>query len=207
MKIETIMVGPLAVNCYVIACDTTRNAAVIDPGDDEEKILSLIKNKNFNLTHILITHGHVDHIAAVAEIKKTTQAEINMSKDDLMLVENAGFQADMFDLRSPKHFSIDRFIKDKDQIRVGNLHIKVMATPGHSPGGVCYYTENCLFAGDTLFSDSIGRTDLPGGSYELLLSSIRNKLLILPPNTKVYPGHGPITTIEREFKFNPFLST
>ncbi|MBN2412569.1 MBL fold metallo-hydrolase [candidate division KSB1 bacterium] len=200
------MVGPIAVNCYVIACETTRKAAVVDPGDDEGKILTVIKNNNYNLTHILLTHGHVDHIAAVVEVKKATQAEINMCKDDLILVENSGIQADIFGLRPAGYFTIDKYLRDEDKINVGNLEIKVIFTPGHSPGGVCYLTENCLFTGDTLFSESIGRTDLPGGSYESLLSSIRNKLLILPSETIVYPGHGQATTIERELQFNPFLS-
>ena len=196
----------MAVNCYVLACDRTRKAAVIDPGDNEEKILSYIKNNNFNVTHILLTHGHVDHIAAVSEIKKATRAEIMMSKDDLILVNNAATQARLFDLRPAGYFTIDRYVKDEEQIKVGDMVIRVLATPGHSPGGVCYLLENYLFAGDTLFAESIGRTDLPGGSYELLLTSIRNKLLILPSNTVVYPGHGPATTIERELQFNPFLS-
>lgn len=206
MIVEKIMVGPIAVNCYVIACETTRKAAVVDPGDDEGKILTVIKNNNYNLTHILLTHGHVDHIAAVVEVKKATQAEINMCKDDLILVENSGIQADIFGLRPAGYFTIDKYLRDEDKINVGNLEIKVIFTPGHSPGGVCYLTENCLFTGDTLFSESIGRTDLPGGSYESLLSSIRNKLLILPSETIVYPGHGQATTIERELQFNPFLS-
>ncbi len=206
MIVEKIMVGPIAVNCYVVACETTKRAAVIDPGDDEGEILTVIKNNNYNVTHILLTHGHVDHIAAVAEIKKATGAEINMRRDDLVLVENSGIQADMFGLRPAGDFTIDKYIQDEAQIKVGNLIITAISTPGHSPGGVCYLTENCLFSGDTLFADSIGRTDLPGGSYELLLSSIRNKLLTLPPETIVYPGHGPATTIAREIKFNPFTS-
>jgi len=200
------MVGPLAVNCYVIACDKTRKAAIIDPGDDEDKILSYIKSNNFHVTHILLTHGHVDHLAAVAEIKKVTQAEIMMSKDDLILVKNAGTQAKLFDLRPADHFTVDSYVKDDFQFKVGEINFKVITTPAHSPGGVCYYTENYLFAGDTLFAESIGRTDLPGGSYESLLLSIRNKLLILPFNTIVYPGHGPSTTIEKEMKFNPYLT-
>jgi len=194
------------VNCYVIACDKTRKAAIIDPGDDEDKILSFIKNNNFHVTHILLTHGHVDHLAGVAEIKKATQAEIMMSKDDLILVNNAGTQAKLFDLRPADHFTVDRYVNDDFQFKVGDINIKVITTPGHSPGGVCYYIQNYLFSGDTLFAESIGRTDLPGGSYELLLSSIRNKLLILPFNTIVYPGHGPSTTIERERKFNPYIT-
>ncbi len=206
MIIKTVPVGPLEVNCYILACKDTGEAVVIDPGDDEEQILAAIKEDNFKVTHILLTHGHADHIAAVAEIQKATGAKIFINHDDDLLIKNAGMQAAMFGLRNPPPFQIDTFLHDGDKIVFGPHEIKALATPGHSPGCVCFYVNGCLFSGDTLFWDSIGRTDLPGGSHTQIINSILNKLFTLPDETRVYPGHGLPTSIERERKCNPFVN-
>lgn len=205
MHIETITVGPLMVNSYIVACDATNEAAVIDPGEEEDKILQKIGEMGARVKYILLTHGHVDHLGAVAEMQQATGAEICIHKNDEPFVENAGVQASFFDLRVPAPFKIDHYVKDGDELQVGELTFSVLETPGHSPGGVCYLCGDSLFSGDTLFQQSIGRTDLPGGVHRQLLDSIGKKLLILPEKTKVYPGHGPATTIGEEKRLNPFL--
>ncbi len=206
LHIDTINVGPLMVNSYLVMCENTKEATVIDPGEDEDKIKRKIGGRGAKVKYILLTHGHVDHIGAVAEIQQATGAEICIHRDDVALVENAGIQASFFNLRVPAPFKINQYIKDGDELQVGELTFCVMETPGHSPGGVCYLCQDHLFAGDTLFQQSIGRTDFPGGSHQQLLNSISKKLLILPDRTKVYPGHGPATTIGNEKRFNPFLA-
>ncbi len=206
MIIENVSVGPLDVNCYIVGCESTRQAAIIDPGEDEEKILERLKALNLNATHIVLTHGHVDHIGAVPEIQQATNALILMGQNDRLLVENAVLQAEMFSLRVPGLFNVDQYLADNDEIVVGSFSFKVITTPGHSPGGICLLYERHLWAGDTLFFNSVGRTDLPGGSMEELYSSIKNKLYLLHPETIVYPGHGDYTTIGHEMKHNPYIS-
>ncbi|NOY59198.1 MAG: MBL fold metallo-hydrolase [Calditrichaeota bacterium] len=193
------------VNSYLVVCENTKAAVVIDPGEDEDKILRKIRERGAKIKYILLTHGHVDHLGAVAEIQQETGAEICIHKNEVPFVENAGVQASFFDLRIPTPFKIDHYVKDGDELQVGELIFRVLETPGHSPGGVCYLCGDCLFSGDTLFQQSIGRTDLPGGAQQQLLDSIAKKLLILPERIKVYPGHGPATTIGDEKRLNPFL--
>jgi len=204
--VKTVPVGPLEVNCYILGCKDTAQAVIIDPGDDEEQILAAIKENNFKITHILLTHGHADHIAAVAEIQQATGAKVLIHQGDHLLVEHAKMQAAMFDLRVPTPFKIDAYLQDGETISFGKHKLTVLSTPGHSPGCVCFINNGYLFSGDTLFWDSIGRTDLPGGSHSKILQSIRNKLFTLPPETRVYPGHGLPTTIAREIKCNPFIN-
>ncbi|NIA30740.1 MAG: MBL fold metallo-hydrolase [Actinobacteria bacterium] len=205
MHIETITVGPLMVNSYLVVCENTNEAVVIDPGEEEDKILQRIGEMGARVKYILLTHGHVDHLGAVAEVQTATGAEICIHKNDVPFVENAAVQASFFDLRIPAPFKINHYVKDGDELKVGESIFRVLETPGHSPGGVCYLCGDFLFSGDTLFQQSIGRTDLPGGAHRQLLDSIAKKLMILPERTKVYPGHGPATTIGDEKRLNPFL--
>ena len=206
MFVETVIVGPLMVNCYLVGCEQSRRAVLIDPGDDEEKLIQKLHTAGLELDYILLTHGHIDHITAVAPIRKACGGKIVIHQNDAFLIENSDNQAKMLGLKEPESFTPDEFIKEGDRLAIDGFDISVIETPGHSPGGVCFKVDDCLFVGDTLFYDSIGRTDLFGGSYDELMSSIQNKLLILPPDTNVYPGHGQPTTIAREKEHNPFIN-
>lgn len=205
MTIDAIVVGPIQVNCYLIACDDTRDAVVIDPGDDASRILQRITAQKLTLRRILLTHGHFDHFGAAAELKAATGAAICAHHADLSLIVDAPAHAALFGLPAPKPFEIDRFVAEGDEITWGRLCAQVLETPGHSPGSVSFLLDKEVFVGDVLFSRSIGRTDLFGGSYEQLLRSIRDKLLVLDDDVRVHSGHGPPTTIGRERKYNPFL--
>jgi hydroxyacylglutathione hydrolase len=204
VTIEAIVVGPIDVNCYIVAC-STGEAAIIDPGDDAEIILERIASKKLTVRHILLTHGHFDHIGAVAALQKATGALVHAHRDDLDLIQHAPAQAAFFGLPATEPFTVDSFVADGDEIVWGSLAATVLATPGHSPGSVCYLVDKNVFVGDTLFSRSIGRTDLFGGNYDQLLRSIKEILMTLPDDVTVYSGHGPKTTIGREKKYNPFI--
>lgn len=206
MILEKIVVGPLVVNCYIIGCEKTRQSAVIDPGDEVEKIISIIKQNNLLLKYILLTHGHVDHITQLEKLKQTMTAETLMHAEDQFLFENISAQAIMFGLPDPGDPKPDRFITDGEIIKLGELKVKAIHTPGHSPGSVTYHVEDNLFVGDLIFSGSIGRTDLPGGNYEALINSVQSKIFAFPEQTPIHPGHGPMTTVGNEKKFNPFFS-
>lgn len=205
MIIEHLVVGPLSVNCYILACETTRKAAVIDPGDEGQRILAKAEMMGVEIVSIINTHGHFDHIGANSYLKNHTNAKLIIHDDDnalLPLAAEHGLRYGITVAPSPKP---DLTVSDGDVIEVGNLRVKVIDTPGHSPGGICLLVENSLFSGDTLFAESIGRTDLPGGNFDQLISSIKLKLLTLPGDIKVYPGHGEDTTIKREEQANPFI--
>lgn len=205
MDIETIIVGPIEVNCYIVSCPKTAQAAVIDPGENADDILHILKTSSLELKYILLTHGHFDHIGAVVPLQHATNAQVLMHKADQSLVDAARDQSTAFGLPPVQPFKADRYISHGDQIEMGALEATVIHTPGHSPGGVSFYFDTELFAGDTLFYGGIGRTDLPGGSFSQLLDSIKRNLFTLPDETTVYSGHGPKTTIGREKKFNPFV--
>lgn len=206
MILERIAVGPLAVNCYIIGCEKTRHSAVIDPGDEVERIVSAIKKNDLSLKYILLTHGHVDHVTQLATLKNKIPAEVFMHAGDLFLFENISIQAMMFGLPDPGHPQPDRFFADGEKLALGELELRVIHTPGHSPGSVTYQIKDNLFVGDLIFSGSIGRTDLPGGNYETLINSVQKKIFTFPDATKIYPGHGPMTTVGQEKRFNPFFS-
>ncbi len=205
MLIETIIVSPFLANCYLVACEETKHCAIIDPGDHGERILAKLHENDWTAKYILLTHGHIDHIGAVAEIKAATKAETVLHKKDLLFIRTAKIQARLYGLKIPEKFEVDRYAVDGDRLTMGTIDFAVIETPGHSSGGVCYQAGESIFVGDTLFFDTIGRTDLPGGSYDQLIESIKSRLLVLPAETKVYPGHGPGTTIGREREMNPFL--
>lgn len=206
MKIKQLVVGPLGVNCYIVSCEDTKQAAIIDPGDQAEKILG--KLKGLNAVAIVNTHGHADHIGANAAIKESTKAPIFIHEADAPMLSNARLNLSAFmgeEILSP---DADRILKSGDTIVIGGLRFYVLHTPGHTPGGICLLEkeQSVLFSGDTLFAESVGRTDFPGGSMVQLAEAVQSKLMILPDNVKVLPGHGPATTIGHERSHNPFLA-
>ena len=206
MLVDLLPVGPLQVNCFILGCPATRKAAVIDPGDDFEKIQQALARHQLEVELILNTHGHFDHIGANAAMKEAYDAPLLIHPGDLPLLGLASAQAAAYGLSATNSPAPDRELKDGDRLRFGEQTLEVLHTPGHSPGGVCFYSEGLLVSGDTLFAGSIGRTDLPGGNHQQLLQSIADKLSGLPPQTRVLPGHGPLTTIEHELEYNPFLN-
>jgi hydroxyacylglutathione hydrolase len=206
VNVETFIVGPIEVNCYIVTCKKTNKAAVIDPGDNAADILKVVRSRSLDIEYILLTHGHFDHLGGVARIKKATNATVLMNKDDQYMVETAAQQAKLFGLPVPGEFDVDRFVDESDIIEIGNLKASILTTPGHSKGSVCYLFDKSVFVGDTLFYGGVGRTDLEGGSFEQLVHSIKSKLFTLSDDVKVYCGHGPSTTIGREKKYNPFIN-
>ncbi len=204
MKIITFPVGELGVNTYIISGDGT-GCAVIDPGGDAQKIKNALAENGLVARCILLTHGHFDHIGAVAELKRGGIPVYISAQDKDMLDDDVKNMAKPFNM-TVEHPTADVFVGDGDVISVADLEIKVIATPGHTPGGVCYLAEDNLFSGDTLFAHSVGRCDHPGGNHLLLIRSVKEKLLCLPAETKVYPGHGHATDIGTEKRFNPFLT-
>jgi glyoxylase-like metal-dependent hydrolase (beta-lactamase superfamily II) len=205
MIVETVVVGPFGVNCYILGCEQTSGAAIIDPGAEEDDILTKVEEMHLRVESVLITHGHIDHIGGVSGIKERTGARVYMHQADKDLIDIAPLQARLFGLTRPQPFTVDTFVEDGDTITIGRMTLDVLETPGHSPGGISFSAADSVFSGDALFYESIGRTDLPGGSLDQLARSIKGKLFNLPDNTVVYPGHGPATSIAHEKKFNPFM--
>ena len=212
MILESAAVGPFFKNGYVVGCERTKTAIFIDPGDEVEQLLDVIRSHELQVTHILLTHAHVDHVSGVAEAKRALHAPIYLHKDDLFLYQNAVRTGMMFGLTVEEPPPVDRFYDADAVIRFGDYQVRVVHTPGHCPGGVCLaITRNGdaaaprLFVGDTLFAGSIGRTDLPGGDYDTLLRSITETLFAFPDDSIVYSGHGPETTIGEEKAGNPFV--
>ncbi len=203
MKINRLIQSLFETNCYIVSCDTTNEAVIIDPGSDGEKIITFIADNNLNVKHILLTHGHFDHCASLSAIIEKIEAPISIHSDDLPLMVESKTQAFLYGIKIPDVPSPTNFIQEGDIFEFGENKLKAIHTPGHSPGGCCFFTDKILFSGDTLFSNSIGRTDLPGGNHQQILSSIKNNLYILDDDTIVYPGHGEETTIAEEKQFNP----
>ncbi len=202
MRLRRLEVGPFASNCYVLGDDDSPNGLVIDPGDDADLIIRAIKELGITVKSIVLTHAHIDHVAATAEVKRFTGAPVALHREDVPVLEAT---SSLFELYSPS-LEVDETLRQGDFIRAGKISLAVLHTPGHTPGGICLYGEGVLFTGDTLFAMGIGRTDLPGGDYSLLMDSLRD-LMKLPDDTVVYPGHGPETTIGDERNSNPFLRT
>ncbi|MCK5912853.1 MAG: MBL fold metallo-hydrolase, partial [Desulfuromusa sp.] len=198
--------GPLEVNCYILGCEETRKAAVIDPGGDVDRILQLLDKHRLKVEMIINTHGHFDHVGGNRKLLEATGAELIIHRDDIPVLDRAADHAAAFGLQTEPSPAPTRELIGGETLQLGKLVLQVIHTPGHSPGGICLYVDGTLIVGDTLFAGSIGRTDLPGGNHHLLISSIKEKLLPLPETTKVYPGHGPMTTIGQEKLYNPFLS-
>ncbi len=206
MILMRLIVGPLQVNCYILADEKTKEAVVIDPGDDAEDILKIIKEKGLTVKYIVNTHAHFDHVGANAKLKEATGAEILLHEADAALLSSSTSQAGMFGMKTAASPPADRYIRDGDVITAGEVSLTVLYTPGHSSGGISLLEDGMVFSGDALFTGSIGRTDLPGGDLMTLIGSIKSKLLDLPDDTRVFPGHGPDSTIGEEKKENPFLN-
>ena len=199
IKIEKFVTGPLATNIYIV-CDLQRQSFIVDPGYPSQKILDYIKQKELQIRYILITHGHFDHVGYVSDLKKETGAKIAMSEKDLgMMVQSYAWVGKQMGYQL-KEFIPDQLLKDGEVIKIGDIEIQILATPGHSPGSLSFYLEKnkVLFSGDTLFAGAVGRTDLPFASEETIWKSIRGKLFILPDDIRVLPGHGQETTIGKE---------
>ena len=205
MIIKLLVVGPLASNCYIVGDEATNEGVIVDPADEAEIILQSVAEFGLTIRSIILTHGHPDHIAALKEVKEATGAEIAVHTSDSEYHRQQAL-ALTFGFRCPSLPPPDRLLKDGDSLDIGELHFKVIHTPGHTPGGICLLGHGVLFSGDTLFNYGIGRYDLPGGDYAQLMNSLQATLMALPDETIVYPGHGPKTTIGAERRDNPFLN-
>lgn len=204
-KIIRLTNGMFQENCYIVASSSTKEAALIDPGEETDLFLRRLKHENLTLRSVWLTHGHVDHVDGVKRIVEQTGADVFLHPDDRGLYDRVSQQGAVWGLQSESAPPPDRDLAHGDELRVGDFSFIVLHVPGHSRGGVAFSGHGVVFAGDSLFAGSIGRTDLPGGDTETLLTSIREQLLTLPDETVVYPGHGPETTIGVERRTNPFL--
>jgi hydroxyacylglutathione hydrolase len=204
---EILPVGPLQCNCSVIGDEATREAMVIDPGDDIQDVLGLIRKHNLQVKQIIITHAHIDHVGGAMKLRAATGAPILLNQNDYALLKMLDVQAAWIGMADPGKVEIDQSLEQSDTVKAGSLAADVIHTPGHTEGSICLYfpLEKKLIAGDTLFAGSIGRTDLPGGSFDKIIRSLQEKVLALPDETVVVPGHGPQTTIGEERETNPFL--
>jgi glyoxylase-like metal-dependent hydrolase (beta-lactamase superfamily II) len=205
MILETFEVGPFLVNCYLVGCETTHDAMIIDPGDMGDMVLERARELNLQVKHIINTHGHADHIKDNGLVKDRTGAPIWIHPLDapMLPVPNHNLSAFFgFSISSPP---ADKFLEDGQEFKLGAISFKIIHTPGHSKGGVCLLHDRILFCGDTLFCESIGRTDLPGGDFDALEQSIRNRIYTLDDDVTVYPGHGPATSVGFEKHSNPFV--
>jgi hydroxyacylglutathione hydrolase len=207
MILKTLVVGPFASNCYIVGSESSKHGIIIDPGAEAKLILSTVNDLGMTVSLILVTHTHIDHIGALAPVKEGTGAKFAIHEAEA--TAGLGMFSRMLSSMSGGSFNQppkpDRLLKDGDTIDIDDLSLTVLHTPGHSPGGISLYGHGILFSGDTLFNCGIGRTDFPGCSYEQIMDSIKNKLMTLPDETIVYPGHGPATTIGKEKRGNPFL--
>ena len=204
MILEVRASAPFYKNGFVIGCDRTRQGIVIDPGDEAEALLAAVREHALQIKYILLTHAHIDHITGVALVKETLDVPVYLHKDDLLFYDHAVEQGQMFGLQIRQPPPVDAFY-DGGPIVFGDHGVRVHHTPGHCPGGVCLQIGTDLFVGDTLFAGSIGRTDLPGGNYDVLMHSITRVLFPLGDEATVHPGHGPDTTIGHERRTNPFV--
>jgi hydroxyacylglutathione hydrolase len=204
---QILPVGPLQCNCSIIGDESTREAIVIDPGDDIDDVLAAVSKHNLKVKQIVITHAHIDHVGGAMKLRAATGAPILLNQNDYALLKMLDVQAAWIGVATPGNVEIDHSVGQNDKVGAGSLSADIIHTPGHTEGSISLYfpLEKKLIAGDTLFAGSIGRTDLPGGSYKKIISSLHEKLLTLPDDTVVVPGHGPLTTIGEERQSNPFL--
>jgi hydroxyacylglutathione hydrolase len=204
---EIFPVGPLQCNCSVIGDETTHESMVIDPGDDINDVLAVVRKHSLQVKQIVITHAHIDHVGGAMKLRAATGAPILLNQNDYSLLKMLDVQAAWIGMRSPGTVEIDRSITTGETVTAGSLTADILHTPGHTEGSICLYfpAQKKLIAGDTLFAGSIGRTDLPGGSMQKILRSLHDTLLALPDETVVVPGHGELTTIGDERETNPFL--
>lgn len=205
---EILPVGPLRCNCSIIGDENTREAMVIDPGDDIEDVLTVLQKHSLTVKQIIITHAHIDHVGGAMKLRAATGAPILLNENDYALLQMLDEQAAWIGMAAPEKVEIDQNARPADTVKAGSLAAQILHTPGHTEGSICLYfaTEKRLIAGDTLFAGNIGRTDLPGGSFDKLIRSIHEKVLTLPDETVVVPGHGSLTSIGEERESNPFLA-
>jgi glyoxylase-like metal-dependent hydrolase (beta-lactamase superfamily II) len=206
MILIRLIVGPLQVNCFILADEKTKEAVVIDPGDDAREILKVIQDKGLRVRYIVNTHAHFDHVGANKAVKDATGAELLLHEADAPVLATVTKQARSFGMSSVSSPPPDRLLKHGDRIVAGEVSLTVLHTPGHTPGGISLLDEGVVFTGDSLFAGSIGRTDFPGGDLKTLLRSIKTNLMTLPDDTRVFSGHGPASTIGDEKRENPFLN-
>lgn len=199
------VVGPVQTNCYFLFDEETKECVVVDPGDDSEQILAYVQKKELKVRAILLTHGHFDHIQAVTDLKKVTEATVYASRAEKMIMESTTHNLSSV-MSAPCTISADVYLEDGQELELLGQTVRCILTPGHTIGGMCFYFPKAgiLFSGDTLFQESVGRTDFPTGSMSQIIHSIREKLLILPPAVRVYPGHGMMTSIGEEKMYNPY---
>ena len=205
MIIESLTVGPIQANCYVLGCEDTSEAAVVDPGAEADRILLTLANHKLTLRYIINTHGHFDHVGANKRLKEVTGARLLIHRIDAPMLSRLAESAATWGLSAENSPAPDRMLEDDDTVTFGNITLKVLHTPGHTQGGISLYTDNCVFVGDTLFAGSVGRTDFPGGDAGVLRKSIHAKLFSLEDTVTVYPGHMGKTTIGEERRNNPFV--
>ena len=207
MICEIVVVGPLAVNCIILGCEETREGVVVDAGGDAGQIIATVERLRLNISQVINTHGHFDHVGANQQVVARFNARLLIHEADVPMLERAAVVAKSYGIRGENSPQPDEFLCDGKEISFGECRMKVLHTPGHTQGGCCLYleAEKTVITGDTLFADSIGRTDLPGGSHEQLLASIKSRLFTLPDDVIAYPGHGPETTIGHERQYNPYF--
>jgi len=204
MLIKSLIVGPLQVNCFIIADEKTGESMVIDPGDEPDRIIDIIKGNGLKVKYIICTHAHFDHVGGITEIKDETDAKIVIHQEERELYNSARDQAAFWGYELEPLPAPDMFVKEGDKIEIGHLSFEVFHSPGHSPGGICLYGGGVVFTGDTLFAGSVGRTDFYGGDINKLKKSFL-RLMSLPPDTKVFAGHGPSSSIIKEKTGNFFM--
>jgi hydroxyacylglutathione hydrolase len=204
--LKHLLVGPLQVNCYILGCERTRQAAVIDPGGDVDRILMALAKDELRLVYIINTHGHFDHTGGNKGLKDATGAQLLIHRADAPMIMQQGGGGAPFGMVIQNSPAPDRYIDEGDVITFGDISLKVLHIPGHSGGGIALATDRMVFVGDALFAGSIGRTDFPGGDYDGLIEGVRKKIFTLGDDVVVYPGHGPQTTVGEEKRHNPFFS-
>ena len=207
MIFEVLVVGPLAVNCFIIGCEKSKEGVVVDPGGDADRIIAAVSRLGLRISRVINTHGHFDHVGGNGEVLKRTGAKLLIHELDAQFLSRAADVATRFGTTAENSPQPDGFLEDGMTISVGDYRMEVLHTPGHTPGGCCLLIagEGLILTGDTLFAGGVGRTDFPGGSHTMLIESIRTRLFGLPDATRAYPGHGPATTIGHEKRHNPFI--